>query len=36
VVIKRAMDQEGGLADAVDRLFHRAPSPTVGELRRLG
>ncbi len=26
VVIKRAMDQEGGLADAVDRVFHRDPS----------
>ncbi len=36
VVIKRAMDEEGGLADAVDRLFHRAPSPTLGELRRPG
>jgi putative membrane protein len=32
VIIKRAMDQEGGLADAVDRLFHRDPSVTLGEL----
>jgi putative membrane protein len=36
VVIKRAIDQEGGLADAVDRLFHRGPSPTLGDLRRPG
>jgi len=32
IVIKRAIDQEGGLADAVDRLFHRGPQPTLGEL----
>jgi putative membrane protein len=29
VVVKRAIDQEGGLADAVDRLFHRDPAPTL-------
>lgn len=33
VVIKRAIDAEGGLADAVDRIFHRAPPPTLEELR---
>ena len=33
IVIKRAIDQEGGVADAVDRLFHRGPSPTLHELR---
>ena len=32
VVIKRAMDQEGGMADAVDRLFHRDPSANLGDL----
>jgi putative membrane protein len=36
VVVKRAMDQEGGLADAVDRLFHRDPSATLGDLGRQG
>jgi cytochrome c oxidase assembly factor CtaG len=33
IVIRRAIDQEGGLADAVDRLFHRGVDPTLGELR---
>ena len=33
VVIKRAMDQEGGIANAVDRLLHREPAPTLGDLR---
>ncbi len=32
VIIKRAMDQEGGLADAVDGLFHRDPAVALGEL----
>ena len=32
VIIKRAMDQEGGIADAVDRLFHRDPSANLGDL----
>ncbi len=36
VIIKRAMDQEGGLADAVDRLFHRDPSVALGDLRQPG
>jgi cytochrome c oxidase assembly factor CtaG len=36
VVIRRAMDDEGGLADAVDRLFHRAPTPTLEQLRGPG
>jgi putative membrane protein len=33
IVIRRAMDQEGGLADAVDRLFHRDTDPTLGGVR---
>jgi len=36
VIIKRAMDQEGGLADAVDRLFHRDPAAALGDLRQPG
>ncbi len=36
VIIKRAMDQEGGLADAVDRLFHRDPSVALGDLGQPG
>jgi len=36
VVIRRAIADEGGLADAVDRVFHRGPTPTLGELRRPG
>jgi putative membrane protein len=35
IVIRRAMDREGGLADAVDRIFHRAPTPDFGEFRGL-
>ena len=31
IVIRRAIDQEGGLADAVDRLFHRAPATMLGD-----
>jgi putative membrane protein len=33
IVLRRAIDQEGGLADAVDRIFHRDPSPSLGEFR---
>lgn len=36
VVIRRGMDQEGGLADAVDRLFHRDPSVALGDLTQPG
>jgi hypothetical protein len=35
VVLRRAMDREGSLADAVDRLFHRAPTPELREFRGL-
>jgi putative membrane protein len=31
IVLRRAIDQEGGLADAVDRVFHRDPT---ADLRR--
>jgi len=34
VVIKRAIDQEGSISDMVDRVFHRAPAPTLEEFRR--
>jgi putative membrane protein len=33
IVLRRAIDQEGGLADAVDRIFHRDPSQSLGEFR---
>jgi cytochrome c oxidase assembly factor CtaG len=36
IVIRRAIEQEGGLADAVDRVFHRATSPTLDEVRGPG
>ncbi len=36
VIIRRAMDQEGSLADAVDRLFHRDPAVALGELTQPG
>ena len=35
VVLRRAIDQEGGLADAVDRIFHRVPAQDLGEFRGL-
>jgi cytochrome c oxidase assembly factor CtaG len=35
LVLHRAIDQEGGLADAVDRVFHRVPTPDLGEFRGL-
>ena len=34
-VLRRAVDQEGGLSSLVDRLVHRGPTPTLEELRRL-
>ena len=35
VVVRRAIDQEGSLADAVDRVFHRSPTPDRREFRGL-
>ena len=35
IVLRRAMDREGGLADAVDRIFHRSPTPSLAEFRGL-
>jgi len=35
IVLRRAMDREGSLADAVDRLFHREPGPDLREFRGL-
>ena len=35
LVLRRAIDQEGGLADAVDRVFHRVPTVDFGEFRGL-
>jgi cytochrome c oxidase assembly factor CtaG len=32
-VLRRAIDQEGGLADAVDRIFHREPGADLGRFR---
>jgi hypothetical protein len=32
IVIRRAIDRDGGLDGAIDRLFHRAAQPTLGEL----
>lgn len=34
IVVKRVMDQGGGLSDAVDRMLHRSPAPTLEEVRR--
>ncbi|HUY21648.1 MAG TPA: cytochrome c oxidase assembly protein [Acidimicrobiales bacterium] len=33
VIIRRAIEQEGSLSDAFDRLVHRFPSPTLEEFR---
>jgi putative membrane protein len=35
LVVRRAIDQEGSLADAVDRVFHRVPTADLGEFRGL-
>jgi cytochrome c oxidase assembly factor CtaG len=35
LVVRRAIDQEGGIADAVDRIFHRAPTPDLEGFRGL-
>jgi putative membrane protein len=35
IVLRRAIDQEGGIADAVDRVFHRSPTPSLAEFRGL-
>jgi cytochrome c oxidase assembly factor CtaG len=32
IVIRRAIERDGGLEEAVDRLFHRVAHPTLGEL----
>ena len=36
VTIRRAMDSNEGFSLGVDRLFHRAPDPSLEELRRPG
>jgi cytochrome c oxidase assembly factor CtaG len=36
VVIKRAIDQEGSLSNAVDRILHRSPATTLEEFRPTG
>jgi putative membrane protein len=36
VVIRRAIEEEGSVADLVDRVFHRAPTPTLEDFRRPG
>jgi cytochrome c oxidase assembly factor CtaG len=35
VVLRRAIDREGGIADAVDRIFHRDPALDLQEFRGL-
>jgi putative membrane protein len=35
LVLRRAIDQEGGVADAVDRIFHRSPTPDLEGFRGL-
>jgi putative membrane protein len=35
IVLRRAIDQEGGLADAVDRIFHRDPTADLQRFRGL-
>ncbi len=36
VVVKRAVDQEGSLSNAVDRILHRGPAPTLEQFRPRG